>query len=244
MSTYKPGDFTSPSMGEEKNNLKLTVVIPVYNEKSTIMTALRRVQEVSLNKEIIIVDNCSTDGTRELLQEVDSDVRVIYQPRNMGKGTSIRTAIPYSSGDYLVIQDADLEYNPQDYHRALEEALKKGSDAVYGSRVLGGRNTLYLRYYLGVRFLTFCTNLLFGSRLTDVATAFKMIKTSVLKKLTLSSSGFDLDFELTNKLCKGGWRIDEILVSYAPRSFVQGKKIRAKDGLKALYVIIRDWLEG
>jgi len=222
--------------------LKLTVVISAYNEKDTIMTVIRRVQEVSLDKEIIVVDNCSTDGTRELLQGLDSDIRVILQPKNLGKGTSIRTAIPFSTGDYLIIQDADLEYNPQDYYKALEEAVRRSSDAVYGSRVLGGMNTLYLRNYFGVRFLTSLTNLLFGSRLTDVATAFKMVRTSVLKQLRLKSSGFDLDFELTNKLCKGGWHIDEIPISYAPRSFEEGKKIRAKDGLRALYVILRDWL--
>lgn len=227
-----------------KNNLKLTVVISAYNERDTIMTVIRRVQEVELDKEIIVVDNYSTDGTRELLQQVDSDVRVIFQPKNLGKGTSIRTAIPYSTGDYLIIQDADLEYDPQDYYRALEEAVKKDSDAVYGSRVLGGRNTLYLRNYFGVRFLTVLTNVLFGCHLTDVATAFKMVRTSALRQLTLKSSGFDLDFELTNKLCKGGWHIDEIPISYRPRSFEEGKKIRSKDGLRALYVIVRDWLSG
>lgn len=226
----------------EKKDLKLTVVISAYNERNTIMTVIRKVQEVALDKEIIVVDNCSTDGTRELLQQVDRDVRVIFQPKNLGKGTSIRTAIPYSTGEYLIIQDADLEYDPQDYYRALEEAQRKNSDAVYGSRVLGGRNTRYLRNYFGVRLLTFLTNWLFRSHLTDVATAFKMVRTSVLKQLTLKSTGFDLDFELTNKLCKGGWHIDEIPISYAPRSFEEGKKIRAKDGLRALYVILRDRL--
>lgn len=224
--------------------MKLTVVISVYNERDTIMTVLRKVQEVALDKEIIVVDNCSTDGTRELLRQVDSDVRVIYQPRNMGKGYSIRTAIPYSTGDYLIIQDADLEYDPQDYYRAVEVALADGCDAVYGSRVIGGRKTLYLRNYFGVRFLTGITNLLYRARLTDVATAFKMVKTGVLKQLSLTSNGFDLDFELTNKLCKGGWRITEIPITYRPRSFEEGKKIRAKDGLRALYVIVRDWMSG
>ena len=223
--------------------MKLSVIMSAYNEKDTILTALERVKAVEIEKEIIIVDNCSTDGTRELLQQInDDDTRIILQPENFGKGTSIRTAIPYCMGDYAIIQDADLEYDPQDWHRLVDLALEKDLDAVYGSRVLGGPKAIYTHFYWGVSFLTFLTNLLFRANLTDVATACKMVRTSVLQELELNCAGFDLDFELTDKLLKNGYQIAEVPVSYQPRSFEEGKKIRAKDGLKALFTILRDWL--
>ncbi len=225
--------------------MKLSVIMAAYNEKDTILAALERVRTVEIEKEIIIVDNCSTDGTRELLQQInDDDIRIIFQPENYGKGTSIRTAIPYCTGDYAIIQDADLEYDPQDWHRLVDLALERDLDAVYGSRVLDGPKAIYTHYYWGVGFLTFLINLLFRSNLTDTATACKMVKTSVLQELELTCAGFDLDFELTNKLLKNGYQIVEVPVSYRPRSFEEGKKIRAKDGLKALYTILRDWLWG
>ena len=223
--------------------MKLSVIMSAYNEKDTILTALERVKAVEIEKEIIIVDNCSTDGTRELLQQInDDDTRIILQPENFGKGTSIRTAIPYCTGDYTIIQDADLEYDPQDWHRLVDLALEKDLDAVYGSRVLGGPKAIYTHFYWGVSFLTFLTNLLFKANLTDVATACKMVRTSVFQELKLNCAGFDLDFELTDKLLKNGYQIAEVPVSYQPRSFEEGKKIRAKDGLKALFTILRDWL--
>ncbi len=225
--------------------MKLSVIMSAYNERDTILTALERVKAVEIEKEIIIVDNCSSDGTRELLQQInDDDIRVIFQPENLGKGTSIKTAIPYCTGDYTIIQDADLEYDPQDWHKLVDLALEKHLDAVYGSRVLDGPKAIYTHFYWGVSFLTFLINLLFGANLTDSATACKMVRTSVLKKLKLTCAGFDLDFELTNKLLKNGYRIVEVPVSYQPRSFEEGKKIRGKDGLKALYTILRDWLWG
>ena len=225
--------------------MKLSVIMSAYNEKDTILAALERVKTVAIEKEIIIVDNCSTDGTRELLQQINDDgIRIIFQPENLGKGTSIRTAIPYCTGDYTIIQDADLEYDPQDWHKLVDLALEKDLDAVYGSRVLGGPKAIYTHFYWGVSFLTFLTNLLFRANLTDTATACKMVRTSVLRELKLNCAGFDLDFELTDKLLKNGYQIVEVPVSYNPRSFEEGKKIRAKDGLKALYTILRDWLWG
>jgi dolichol-phosphate mannosyltransferase len=229
--------------------MKLSVIMPAYNEKDTILTALERVKAVGIEKEIIIVDNCSTDGTRELLQQINDDdipstgsghCRIIFQPENFGKGNSIRTAIPYCMGDYTIIQDADLEYDPQDWYKLVDLALEKDLDAVYGSRVLGGPKAIYTHYYWGVSFLTFLINLLFGAKLTDSATACKMVRTRVLKELKLTCAGFDLDFELTNKLLKNGYQIVEVPISYQPRSFEEGKKIRGKDGLKALYTILRD----
>jgi len=225
--------------------MKLSVIMSAYNEKDSILAALERVKTVAIEKEIIIVDNCSTDGTRELLQQInDDDIRIIFQPENYGKGTSIRTAIPYCTGDYTIIQDADLEYDPQDWHALIDLALERDLDAVYGSRVLGGPKAIYTHFYWGVSFLTFLTNLLFRANLTDVATACKMVRTSVLQELELNCAGFDLDFELTDKLLKNGYQIVEVPVSYRPRSFEEGKKIRAKDGLKALFTIIRDRLWG
>lgn len=219
---------------------ELTVAIAVYNERATIMQVLERVMAVPVLKEIIIVDNDSTDGTRDLLSTVNGMARVVLQPRNMGKGTSIRTAFAQARGEYVIIQDADLEYEPEQYPRLLDHARTHDLDALYGSRVLGGRNTKYLNYYVGVKGLTWMTNVLYGAQLTDVATACKMYRTSVVQQLNLRCAGFDLDFELTNKICRGGWRIGELPIPYHPRTFEEGKKIRSVDGLRAAYVILRD----
>ena len=218
----------------------LTVVVPVYNERATVMHVLDRVAAVPVSKEVIVVDNCSTDGTRELLMTLNGAARVLLQPRNLGKGTSIRAAIPHARGEYFIIQDADLEYEPEQYPHMLAYARARGLDALYGSRVLQGRNTNYLSYYLGVKALTSLTNAVYGARLTDVATACKMFRTDVLKQLALRGAGFDLDFELTNKICRDGWKIDEVPIPYHPRTFDEGTKIRSVDGLKAAYVIVRD----
>lgn len=228
--------------------MKLSVIMAAYNEKDTILHALDRVHSADIGsweKEIIIVDNFSTDGTREILQGLkqDGNLRIIFQPRNMGKGTSIRTAIPHCTGDYSIIQDADLEYDPAEWPRLLEKALAENLDAVYGSRTLSGQATyIYAQNYWGVRFLTWLTNLLFGTNYTDVATACKMVRTSVLQSLNLTCSGFDLDFELSNKLGKNGYRVGEVPITYRPRSVEEGKKIRPRDGLRALWVILRDWM--
>ena len=233
--------------------MKLSIIICVYNERDTILTVLEAVRAVDLGqdweKEIIIVDNCSTDGTREILAGLElPEGQVIFQPRNLGKGTSVRTGIAHATGDYIIIQDADLEYDPAEYPRFLERiAATEGSAgrvaAVYGSRTLGGRAVYkYVANYLGVRFLTGLTNLLFGAHLTDVATAAKMVRTDVAKSLCLTGAGFDLDFELTDKILRAGYEIVEVPVTYRPRTIAEGKKIRPWDGLWALKVIVRDRL--
>lgn len=228
--------------------MKLSVIICAYNERDTVLTVIERVQAVDLGleweKEIIVVDNCSTDGTRELLQQLDEpNVDVILHPRNMGKGASVRTAISHCTGDYAIIQDADLEYDPADYPLYLEQIGSASPAAIYGSRTLGGRAEYeYLTNYLGVQFLTWLTNRLYGSQLTDVATGAKMVRVDVLKSLNLTGSGFDLDFELTDKILRAGHDIIEIPASYDPRTVAEGKKIRAWDGLMALLVIVRDRL--
>jgi dolichol-phosphate mannosyltransferase len=228
--------------------MKLSIIICVYNECDTILTVLDSVQAVDLgpdwDKEIIVVDNFSTDGTRELLQGLDlPGAQVIFHPRNLGKGASVRTAIAHCTGDYAIIQDADLEYDPAEYPLFLERIANEHPAAIFGSRTLGGRMvTKYVANYLGVRFLTGLTNLFYGARLTDVATAAKMVRGDVLRSLNLVESGFDLDFELTDKILRAGHEIVEIPITYRPRTIAEGKKIRPWDGVWALRVIIRDRL--
>jgi len=226
--------------------MKLSIIIPVYNERETILEIIGRVQTVNLGdgweKELIVVDNCSTDGTRELLKTVTaSNVRVVLQTRNMGKGTSVRTAIPLCAGDYTITQDADLEYDPQEYGPLLHKAISENLDVVYGSRVLGGKKYHhYAANYWAVRVLTWLTNLFFGSPYTDVATNYKLVRTSVLQSLHLTCSGFDLDFELSDKLALATKRIGEAPISFNPRTYAQGKKINWKDGLRAYWIVFRD----
>ena len=226
--------------------MKLSVIIPVYNERETILEIINRVRAVSLGdgweKELIVVDNCSTDGTRDLLRMVTlPNVKIVYQPRNLGKGTSVRAGISLASGDFAITQDADLEYDPAEYPRLLERALKENLDVVYGSRVLGGkRYHHYAANYWAVRLLTLLTNLFFGVHYTDVATNYKLVRTPILKSLRLTCSGFDLDFELSDKLALATKRIGEVPISFNPRTYEQGKKIRFKDGLRAYWVVFRD----
>lgn len=223
--------------------LKLSVIVPVYNEKDTILHVLERVLAVPIRKQVIVVDNCSTDGTRELLHGLDFDgVQVVFQPRNMGKGNSIRTGLERCTGDYTIIQDADLEYDPAEWPLLLEKALVEDLDAVFGSRTLGGRAVyIYWQNYVGVLFFNALINLLYGAHYTDVATACKMIRTPVFRALDLRCNGFDLDFEICTRLALGGYSFGEVPITYRPRSIAEGKKLRAlRDGLAALRVILRD----
>jgi len=224
---------------------RLSIITCAYNERSTIMPVLERIRAVDLGaweKEMIVVDNCSTDGTRELLQQIHwPEVRVIFQPRNLGKGTSIRTGFAQATGDYAVIQDADFEYDPEELPLYLQAIEETGADAVFGSRTLGGRAIYkYARMYWGIRFFTTLTNVLFGGHLTDVGTGTKMARVSVVRQLNLTGSGFELDFELPCKLLKHRYTIVEVPASYHPRTFAEGKKITVvRDGLRALWTILR-----
>ena len=227
---------------------KLSVIICCYNERMTIQNVIDASRSVELGprweREIIVVDNFSNDGTREILQSIqDGEVTVHYHDKNLGKGASIRSGIRKMIGDYMIIQDADSEYDPAEHRRFCDYVETNNTDALYGSRVLGGRAKYeYVTAYLGVRFLTSLTNVLFGGKLTDVATATKMVRGDLVKSLNLTCSGFDLDFELTDKILLSGHQIEEIPINYDPRTYDEGKKIKAIDGLKAMRIMFRDRL--
>lgn len=224
---------------------KLSIIICIYNEAASALPVIEKVRAVPLSadwsKEILVVDNFSTDGTREQLQQLTYDnVRVIYHPRNLGKGASVRTGFREASGDYGVIQDADFEYDPRELALFTAKASVTGATAIFGSRTLGGRHIYkYAQNYWGVRFLTALTNLLFGGQLSDVAVATKMVKIEAFRALNLQGSAFDLDFELPCALLKRKHSIVEVPVSYKPRTVEEGKKIRWTDGLHALWVILK-----
>ncbi|MFW5940316.1 MAG: glycosyltransferase family 2 protein [Chloroflexota bacterium] len=225
--------------------MKLSVIICCYNERASIMKVIDRTREVELGggweKEIIVVDNYSTDGTREILQELDyPDVQVIFHERNLGKGRSIRTGFENAGGNYFFIQDADTEYDPFQQPAFCRKAEDTNAAAVFGSRVLGGEiKSKYLRTLVGNRVITWLANLLFRGNLTDVATASKMVRADVVEELNLEGSGFDLDFELPAKILLAGHDIEEIPITYNPRSYEDGKKIGARDFVEAVLTMVR-----
>jgi glycosyltransferase involved in cell wall biosynthesis len=226
----------------------LSVIICCYNEVETIADVIDRTQQVDLGpgweREILVIDNASTDGTREILQEIDDpEIRTFFHERNMGKGMSVRTGIRHMRGDYMIIQDADKEYDPAEHPRFCRLVEETNAAAIFGSRVLGGNvKYKYAHAYWGVRFLTAVTNLLFGGHLTDVATATKMVRADVVKSLHLTTTDFNLDFELPDKILLSGHDILEIPISYDPRTYAEGKKISSSDGVKALLIMLRDRL--
>jgi dolichol-phosphate mannosyltransferase len=228
--------------------MKLSVIICCYNERATIRDVIQKTKAVSLSpnweREIIVVDNFSTDGTREILQEMDDpEIRIIFHEQNMGKGMSIRSGINSMTGDYMIIQDADFEYDPAEHPRFCQKAEETNAAAIFGSRVLGGNVKYeYAHAYLGVRFLTAVTNLFFGGHLTDVATATKMIRRDVVQSLNLTTTDFNLDFELPDKILLSGHDILEIPINYNPRTYAEGKKIKTSDGIRALFIMVRDRL--
>lgn len=228
--------------------MKLSVIICCYNEAATIQQVIHKTKAVNLGpgweREIIVVDNFSTDGTRDILREIDDPaVRIIFHERNMGKGMSIRTGITHMTGDYMIIQDADKEYDPAEHPKFCRKVEETGAAAVYGSRILGGHVKYeYKHAYLGVRVWTFATNLLFGSHLTDVGTGTKMVRGDIAKSLNLTLTGFNLEFELTDKVLLAGYDILEVDIDYDPRTYAEGKKITVKDGLTILFTMLRDRL--
>jgi glycosyltransferase involved in cell wall biosynthesis len=245
--------------------MKLSAVIPVYNERPLIFEVLRNVQEVHVDgaeKEIIIVDDCSSDGTREFLQGlcaaqastnpgvphiVESgrkvhvqNIRVFFQDRNQGKGAALRRGFKEATGDVVVVQDADMEYDPAEYPRLLAPIRAGVADVVYGSRFLGGpHRVLYFWHYVGNKFLTTLSNMFTNINLTDMETCYKMFRKEVLDGIDIEQNRFGIEPEITAQIAKGGWRIYEVPISYHGRTYAEGKKIGWKDGFKAFYCIIR-----
>ena len=239
-------NFTRNYINENKGNftMKLSILIPVYNEEETLQDILNKVDSVDLKdieREVVIVDDGSTDKSRDILRTLAKKYKIIFHKKNSGKGAAIRTAIKNATGDVLVIQDADLEYNPEDHVKQLE-LIKNGADVVYGSRFLGQTKEelkAMKSHYYGNKLLTSLTNILFGCKLTDMETCYKMFKKDVLKGVRLRARGFDLEPEITSKICKRGFKIKEVPISYNYRTFDEGKKITKIDGLKALYYLLK-----
>jgi len=234
--------------------VKLSVLIPAYNEVNTLEEAIRRVRGVRLPKEIIVVDDGSTDGTRELLMRLAgeakpapdplNDLKVLFQPKNQGKGAAVRSALSHVTGDIVVIQDADLEYDPRDYMRLLEPILSGQADVVYGTRFYGGgpHRVLFFWHYLGNQLLTFVSNVLTNLNLTDMEVGYKVFKSEVLKNINLKSDRFGFEPEITMKVAKKKCRVYEVPISYHGRTYAEGKKITWKDGIATFYTLIRYWL--
>jgi glycosyltransferase involved in cell wall biosynthesis len=241
--------------------LKLSIIIPVYNEAATLREILRRVravrvvvpvgfdfngeggERVTLEKEIVVVDDGSTDGSREILQEeaARSDLRVFYHQSNQGKGAAVRTAFQQASGDFFVIQDADLEYDPREYRALLQPILEGRADVVYGSRFRGGpTKTMFFSHMLGNRLLTLLTNILYDTILSDMETCYKCFRAEVIRDIPLRAQGFEFEPEVTAKVLKRGHRIYEVPISYTGREFHEGKKINPwRDGLKAMWTLVK-----
>ncbi len=216
----------------------LSIVVPVYNESATLEIILSAIEKVPVNKEIIIVDDSSTDGTKEKLKTLEkkAGVKVLYHNKNMGKGSAIRTGIAQAKGDLVVIQDADLEYDPQDYLKMIKLFKNKDVLAVYGSR-FKGKGSFLLKSRLANIFLSFLTSLLFNKRITDMETCYKMVRRDILLSLDLKAKRFEIEPEITAKLLKKGIKIYEVPIRYSGRK--EGKKIKAKDGFVALYTLFR-----
>ena len=243
------------------DNPKISVVIPVYNEMATIEEILLRVQNVDLDKEIVIVDDGSKDGTRNFLQSLAESakavpaqinlprtgkvletgrIRIFFQEKNQGKGAALRRGFQESKGDIVIIQDADLEYDPNDYHRLVAPILDGHADVVYGSRFLSGPHRVHLFWhYVGNKFLTLLSNMVTNINLSDVWTCYKALRRNVIESLELQENRFGFEQEITIKIARGGWPIYETPISYYGRSYAEGKKITWKDGVRALWCIMR-----
>ncbi len=222
--------------------MKLSVVIPVYNEKATILEILRRVRAVDLPKEIIVVDDCSTDGTREVLrdQHPADDLTVVLQPRNIGKGAALRAGFEKVRGDIVIVQDADLEYDPSEYGILIQPILAGKADVVYGSRFLGGPHRVLLFWHsVGNKVLTTLSNMLTDLNLTDMETCYKVFRADILKRIRLRENRFGFEPEFTAKIARARCRVYEVPISYSGRDYTEGKKIGWKDGIAAIYYILK-----
>lgn len=224
---------------------KLSIVIPIYNEAEHLEEILRQIEvvDIGMDKELILVDDCSTDGTREILKRIqnsdDNTVKVFYHDINRGKGATLRTGFQHITGDITLIQDADLEYDPQDYPKLLKPILENEANVVYGSRFMEGRQEGLLRSYIANRFLTSLSNFVNGTKLTDMETCYKVIKTDILKEISLRSDRFGFEPEITAKLAKRKCNIVDVPISYRGRDYHQGKTVSWKDGVAAIFHILR-----
>lgn len=222
--------------------MKLSVVIPVYNEKDTLRELIRRVEAVNFDKEIILVDDCSTDGSREILNDFKDrqNFKVLYHTWNRGKGAALRTGFSQVTGDIVIVQDADLEYDPADYGKLFEPILDGRAEVVYGSRFLGGpHRVMFYWHYVGNKTLTTLSNMLTNLNLTDMETGYKVFTKGVLHSLTFECDRFGFEPEFTGKVARKKFRIYEVPISYSGRDYSQGKKITWKDGVAALWFIFR-----
>ena len=222
--------------------MKLSVVIPVYNEKRTLSELICRVEAVKLDKEIIIVDDASTDGTRDLLKKYEGQERfkVIYQPKNAGKGSALRAGFDKAEGEIIIVQDGDLEYDPKEYPLLIEPILDGRADVVYGSRFLGGTHRVFFFWhYVGNKVLTTLSNMCTNLCLTDMETGYKVFRRTVLDSFILKCNRFGFEPEFTSKVARHAFRIYEVPISYSGRGYEEGKKINWKDGVAALWFIFR-----
>jgi glycosyltransferase involved in cell wall biosynthesis len=239
----------------------VSIVIPAFNEKNTIEEILRRVLETSIRKQVVVVDDCSTDGTRQILQAMKerqaegagsaaasdggdsiplAHLQFFFQERNQGKGAAVRLGFAQATGDIVLVQDADLEYDPRDYEKLLEPILDGRADVVYGSRFLGGPQRVnYFWHYVANKFLTLLSDIMTNLKITDMETCYKVFRREVLAKIQIKSDRFGFEPEITAKIAKGKWRVYEVPITYAGRTYEEGKKITWKDGVQALWCILR-----
>jgi glycosyltransferase involved in cell wall biosynthesis len=219
----------------------LSVVMPAYNEKNTIEEIIRRVLAVPIRTQLIVVDDCSTDGTREILERLARELgfTLLLQPQNSGKGAALRRGFEVVQGDLVVIQDADLEYSPEELPQLIELICEGRADVVYGSRFLGRHRVFLFTNYAGNLLLTFLTNVLYNTMLSDMETCYKVMRAEVLRSMTLNSNGFGIEPELTAKIFKRGYRVYEVPITYDGRGYEEGKKITWRDGVVALWVLVK-----
>lgn len=217
----------------------LSIIIPVYNEALTIKQIIEKINSLPIDKEIIVIDDGSSDGTDKALRSFNNkDIKVIYHTSNRGKGSAVITGLTQATGEFIIIQDADLEYDPQDYFKLIENIKRDSSDIVLGARFMKGYKGQFI-HKLGNRFLTSLLNLMFGVRLNDCFTCYKLLRRQSLANLNLSARGFDIEIEIIAKAIKNKLRINEVPITYQPRSYAEGKKIRCRDGLNAALSIIK-----